>query len=127
MSSPMSSMTRLDTSVTDAPTIQKAQRLMARLDVGNAELYRCALDALDWCVRQRQEGRQIASLGPANSNIRELSATYLDAASLDERLVYLDGAAFDQIVSLGSTAATPPEALRTLMSEARERATASAR
>ena len=120
-------MSRLDTSVTDALTIQKAQRLMARLQVGNADLYRYALDALDWCVRQRQEGRQIASLGPTNTMVRELSAPYLDAAALDDRVVYLDGAAFDQIVSLGDANTPPPATLLALMNEARERAPAAVR
>ena len=39
MSNTKAPMNRLDTSVTDALTIQKAQRLMARLQVGNADLY----------------------------------------------------------------------------------------
>jgi len=43
---------RLDTSVTDAPTVEKAQRLMAILETGNADLYRGALDVFDWCVRR---------------------------------------------------------------------------
>ena len=127
MSNTKTPMSRLDTSVTDALTIQKAQRLMTRLQVGNADLYRYALDALDWCVRQRQEGRQIVSLGPTNTMVRELSAPYLDAAALDDRVVYLDGAAFDQIVSLGDANTPPPATLRALMNEARERAPASAR
>ena len=127
MSNTKTPMSRLDTSVTDALTIQKAQRLMTRLQVGNADLYRFALDALDWCVRQRQEGRQIASLGPTNTMVRELSAPYLESAALDDRVVYLDGAAFDQIVSLGDANTPPPATLRALMNEARERAPASAR
>ena len=127
MSNTKTPMSRLDTSVTDALTIQKAQRLMTRLQVGNADLYRYALDALDWCVRQRQEGRQIASLGPTNTMVRELSAPYLDAAALDDRVVYLDGAAFDQIVSLGDANTPPPATLLALMNEARERAPAAVR
>ncbi len=121
MSNTKTPMNRLDTSVTDALTIQKAQRLMARLQVGNADLYRYALDALDWCVRQRQEGRQIASLGPTNAVVRELSAPYLEAAALDDRVVYLDGAAFDQIVSLGAANTTPTAPLQELMDEVRVR------
>ena len=124
MSNAKTPMSRLDTSVTDALTIQKAQRLMARLQVGNADLYRYALDALDWCVRQRQEGRQIASLGPTNTMVRELSAPYLESAAVDDRVVHLDGAAFDQIVSLGDANTPPPAPLRTLMDEARARALA---
>jgi hypothetical protein len=126
MSNTKTPMNRLDTSVTDALTIQKAQRLMARLRVGNADLYRYALDALDWCVRQRQEGRQIASLGPT-AMVRELSAPYLEAATLDDRVVLLDGAAFDQIVSLNAAHTTPSDELRALMEEARERAAAAVR
>ncbi len=85
------------------------------------------MNALDWCVRQRQEGRQIASLGPTNAMVRELSAPYLEAATLDDRVVLLDGAAFDQIVSLNAAHTTPSDELRALMEEARERAAAAVR
>ncbi|CAN5771497.1 hypothetical protein BH11GEM1_BH11GEM1_33780 [soil metagenome] len=53
---------RLDTSVSDTATVQKAQRLMSVLNTGNADLFRGALDVFDWCVRQVQEGRHIGAI-----------------------------------------------------------------
>lgn len=107
---------RLDASVTDAPTVQKAQRLMAVLDAGNADLFRGALDVLDWCVRQVQEGRHIASVMENGGVARELSTPLLDTARRHNRIV-LHTEAFDQVVKLLDRPAQPTPALRDLLAE----------
>lgn len=116
---------RLDTSVTDSPTVEKAQRLMTVLDTGNADLYRGALDVFDWCVRQVQEGRHIASIDDSGdvARARELSTPMLDAArrhKSNERTgrIVLHGEAFDQVTQLLERPAQPTPALRALMAEA---------
>lgn len=116
---------RLDTSVTDAPTVEKAQRLMAVLGTGNADLYRGALDVFDWCVRQRQEGRHIASIDESGNVVREreLSTPLLEAAARitpTERSghIVLHGEAFDQVTELLDRPAQPTPALRALMADA---------
>lgn len=108
---------RLDASVTDAPTVQKAQRLMALLHTGNADLFRGALDVLDWCVRQVQEGRHVASVDDRGGMTRELSAPLLDAVRPPERME-LHAEAFDRVVEILQQPAEPTPALRELMAAA---------
>lgn len=113
---------RLDTSVTDAPTINKAQRLMATLHAGNADLFRGALDLLDWCVREVQEGRRIASIDPRDDipRARQFSTPLLEAARSNDHAhrIELHAEAFDQIVQLLDTPVEPTDALRALMADA---------
>jgi hypothetical protein len=108
---------RLETSVTDAPTVQKAKRLMALLQTGNADLFRGALDILDWCVRQVLEGRHIASIDDRGGMTRELSAPLLDAVRPTERMV-LHTEAFDRVVEILQQPSEPTPELRELMAEA---------
>lgn len=106
---------RLDTSVTDSATVQKATRLMTELETGNADLFRGALDVFDWCVRQVQEGRHIVATddrGPA----KELVTPLLEAARAHGRMV-LHAAAFDEIARVLDRPAQPTDALRELMAE----------
>lgn len=110
-------MKRLDTSVTDAPTVQKATRLMAVLDTGNADLYRGALDVFEWCVRQVQEGRHIMATDEVGRAPVELSTPLLEAARGHGRLV-LHAEAFDEVVRVLERPAEPTDALRELMAEA---------
>lgn len=106
---------RLDTSVTDAPTVDKASRLMAMLDTGNADLFRGALDVFDWCVRQVREGRHIVATDDSGRSI-ELATPLLEAARGRDRIV-LGAAAFDEVVRLVERAPAPTAELRELMAE----------
>src|SRR5690606_28264178 len=90
---------RLDTSVTDTPTVQKATRLMSTLGTGNADLYRGALDVFDWCVRQVRMGRHIMATDEAGLASVELSTPLLDAARQNNRIT-LDAEAFDEFVRI---------------------------
>lgn len=98
---------------------------MNTLDTGNADLFRGALDVLDWCVRQVQEGRRIASVDPSKSmdGMREFSSPLLDAARHEDTGVpwaprVLHGAAFDRVMQLVESPPEPTPALRRLMDEA---------
>jgi hypothetical protein len=100
---------------------------MNTLHTGNADLFRGALDVLDWCVRQVQEGRRIASIDPTKSmdGVREFSSPLLEAArheDLDDpwvpRVLLLHGEAFDRVVQLIESPPEPTPALRQLMAEA---------
>lgn len=53
--------------------------------------------------------------------MRSTGACASEAAAVDDRVVYLDGAAFDQIVSLNAANTSPPAELRELMDEVRVR------
>lgn len=108
---------RLDTSVTDAQTVQKAQRLMTALNTGNADLYRGALDVFDWCVQQVQEGRHIMATDENGQPARELVTPLLGAAR-EHRRILLHADAFNQIVEIFERPAEPTPALRDLMAEA---------
>ena len=108
---------RLDTSVSDARTVQKAQRLMSVLNTGNADLYRGALDVFDWCVRQVQEGRHIGAIDESGHMTRQLVTPLLEAAR-DHGRITLHSDAFDQIVQVLERPAEPTRALRELMADA---------
>lgn len=108
---------RLDTSVTDGATIQKAKRLMSTLGTGNADLYRGALDVFDWCVRQVRMGRHIMATDETGGAPVELSTPLLEAARQSNRIT-LDAAAFDEFVRIRERPAEPTQALRDLMAEA---------
>lgn len=113
---------RLDASITDAPTFNKAQWLMATLQAGNADLFRGALDILDWCVREVQEGRRIASIDPQDdtTRARQFSTPLLEAARLHNRAqrIELHSEAFDQVVHIINHPSPPTDALRALMAAA---------
>lgn len=111
---------RLDTTVTDAPTIQLAHRLMDAFGVGNADLYRNALTLFEWCARQVQEGRHIASINESGDVARELALPLLEAARPHGRLV-LHPEAFDRVVELVERPATPTPTLQALMAETHAR------
>jgi hypothetical protein len=87
---------RLDATLTDMSSVHRAQRLMNTLGTGNADLFRGALDVLDWCVREVQDGRRIGSIDPR----------------------VLHGAAFDRVMQLIESPPEPTPALRQLMAEA---------
>ena len=108
---------RLDTSVSDTATVQKAQRLMSVLNTGNADLFRGALDVFDWCVRQVQEGRHIGAIDESGHMTRELVTPLLEAAR-DHGRITLDSDAFNQIVQVLERPAQPTPALRELMADA---------
>ncbi|MCC6244919.1 MAG: hypothetical protein IT353_18880 [Gemmatimonadaceae bacterium] len=109
---------RFDATLMDAPSVLRAQRLMSTLQTGNADLFRGALDVLDWCVRQVQEGRRIASVDPAKNpdGIREFSSPFLEAARNDETDMpwaprALHAEAFDRVVQLVENPPAPTQAL----------------
>ncbi len=108
---------RLDTSVTDAPTVQRATRLMEELDAGNADLYRAALDVFDWCVQQARRGRHIMATDEGGRPAIELSTPHLEAARASARRITLDGDAFDAVVRILERPGEPTDALRKLMAE----------
>ena len=108
---------RLDTSVTDAATVQKALRLMATLNTGNADLFRGALDVFDWCVQQVQAGRHIMATDESGHAALELITPLLGAAR-DQGRTVLHTRAFNQVVRLLERPAQPTSALRDLMAEA---------
>lgn len=119
MGRPASGAVRLDTSVTDRPTVERAHRLMAMLHAGNTDLFRGALDVFEWCVHQVQEGRHIASLDESGdvARARELSTPLLEAARRHDRIT-LHAEAFDRVVTLLDAPPEPTPALRQLMAEA---------
>jgi hypothetical protein len=108
---------RLDTSVSDAPTVQKATRLMKTLGAGNADLYRAALDVLDWCVQQARQGRHIMATDDSGRPAIELWAPLLAAVRPDGRIT-LDAEAFDEVVRILERPGEPTQELRDLVSEA---------
>lgn len=115
---------RLDTSVTDTPTITKALRLKESLNVGNADLYRSALDVFDWCVREVIAGRRITAVGGRDDAPRELVTPSLQwARDTAEELarktpkIILDSSAFDRVVELVRNPEPPTEELRNLMTQ----------
>lgn len=108
---------RLDTSVTDAATVQKATRLMGMLEAGNADLFRGALDVFDWCVRQVQEGRHIMATDDAGRAAVELVTPLLEVAREHSRIT-LHADAFDTVARLVERPAQPTQALRDLMAQA---------
>ena len=112
----MATASRLDTTVTDAPTVQLAHRLMDAFGVGNADLYRNALTLFEWCARQVQEGRHIASIDESGDVTRELALPLLESARPQGRLV-LHAEAFQRMVELLEGPAAPTPALRALMTE----------
>ncbi len=98
---------------------------MNTLHTGNADLFRGALDVLDWCVREVKEGRRIGSIDPSKNvdGVREFSSPLLDAArheGMEEPWAprVLHGEAFDRVVQLIESPAEPTPALRQLMAEA---------
>lgn len=105
---------RLDTSVTDTATVERATRLMATLRTGNADLYRGALDVLDWCVVQVQNGRHIMATNENGQPALEFSSPLLSAVRPDNHLT-LDAEAFDEVVRILERPAEPTQALRDLM------------
>jgi hypothetical protein len=116
---------RLDATLTDVSSVHRAQRLMNTLRTGNADLFRGALDVLDWCVREVRDGRLIGSIDPDKhvDGIREFSSPLLEAARHEHvdapnapRLLH--GAAFDRVVQLIESPPEPTPALRQLMAEA---------
>ena len=111
---------RLDISVTDAATVQKAQRLASLLATGNADLFRNALEMFDWCVREVRAGRHImATESDHVEGARELLMPLLESARHEHGPLVLHAAAFDRIVEiLEQPPAQPTAALRTLMAEA---------
>lgn len=110
---------RLDTSVTDAATVEKATRLMGMLDTGNADLYRGALQVFDWCVRQVQDGRHIMATDEAGKPAVELSTPLLDAARGASSRLVLDARAFDEVVRILDHPDQTTDALRDLMAGSR--------
>jgi hypothetical protein len=108
---------RLDTSVTDAPTLARATRLMAVLETGNADLYRTALSVLEWCVLQAKRGRHIMATDASGHPAVELSTPLLDSVRLDSDSIRLDDPAFDAVVRILETRPAPTPALRALMSD----------
>jgi uncharacterized protein (UPF0548 family) len=107
---------RLDTSVTDAPTVQKAKRLMSTLGTGNADLYRAALDVFDWCVQQARQGRHIMATDDSGRPAIELWTPLLGAVRADDRIT-LDAEAFDEVVRILESPGEPTQALRDLVAE----------
>jgi hypothetical protein len=105
---------RLDATLTDRPTVERAERLMALLHTGNADLFRGALDVFDWCVRQVQDGRRIASLGDTGDT-REFSTPLLEAARQEDRRIPLHGEAFDRVAELIAAPPKPTADLRELL------------
>jgi hypothetical protein len=103
---------RLDTSVTDAPAVQRATRLMEELDAGNADL-----DVFDWCVQQARRGRHIMATDEGGRPAIELSTPHLEAARASARRITLDGDAFDAVVRILERPGEPTDALRKLMAE----------
>ncbi len=112
------SATRLDATFSDPGTIQKTHRLMALLAANKTDVFRGALDVFDWCVRQVEEGRQIASIGPEGAPIRELATPLLEAARELQR-IRLTAESFDTMAYLIATPPAPTAELRLLMAEAR--------
>lgn len=108
---------RLDTSVTDAPTVRKATRLMSALGTGNADLYRAALDVFDWCVQQTKQGRHIMATDSSGRPAIELWTPLLGAVKADDRIT-LDAEAFDEVVRILERPGKPTQALRDLVAEA---------
>lgn len=108
---------RLDTSVTDAPTVQKAKRLMRTLGTGNADLYRAAIDVFDWCVQQTRQGRHIMATDDSGRPAVELWTPLLDAARASDRIT-LEAEAFDEVVRILERPGEPTQALRDLVAEA---------
>lgn len=106
---------RLDTSVTDAPTLARATRLMETLESGNADLYRTALSVLEWCVEQAKRGRHIMATDESGHPAIELSSPHLDAVRMDSDRIKLEAAAFDAVVRILDKPAEPTPALRELM------------
>jgi|LakMenEpi03Aug12_release.lakeMendotaPanAssembly.Ray.scaffolds.fasta_scaffold78110_2 hypothetical protein len=114
---------RLDASVSDAPTVELAHQLMTQLQVGNADLFRGALELLGWCVREVQDGRRIASVGALDESVREVTMPLLSPSRVQRRLVVSEAAAA-QIAYLLEQPAAPPPALRELMERTRRQSAA---
>ncbi len=112
------SPTRLDTSVTDRPTIEQAHQLMAQLEIGNADLYRSAVELLGWCVREVREGRRIASVDDRGEPVREVAMPVLTYARTRRRLTVAEEA-LEQVVHLVEHPPAPTPALRDLMARTR--------
>jgi hypothetical protein len=113
---------RLDATFSDPGTIQKIHRLMTLLEAGKADVFRGALDVFDWCIRQVQEGRQIASISENGTSIRELATPLLEAAR-EQQHMRLNAEAFDTMAYLVVNPPEPTSELRELMAEARARHT----
>jgi hypothetical protein len=110
---------RLDTSVTDAPTLARATRLMDTLEAGNADLYRAALSVFEWCVEQAKRGRHIMATDDSGHPAIELSHPQLDAVRMSQDRIKLEATAFDAVVQILANPDEPTPALRELMSGAR--------
>ncbi len=110
---------RLDTSVSDAPTIEQAHHLMAQLQIGNADLYRNAVELFGWCVREVQEGRRIASVDHAGQPVREVAMPIMNPARVS-RYIVVSGEGAQQIAHLLDNPPAPTEALRALMARTRQ-------
>jgi len=110
---------RLDTSVSDAPTIEQAHHLMAQLQIGNADLYRNALELLGWCVREVQDGRRIASLDEDGANVREVTMPIMSPTRVNKHILVSE-AGMQQIVHLLENPPEPTDALRALMARTRQ-------
>lgn len=114
---------RLDTSVSDAPTIEQAHHLMAQLQVGNAELFRNAMELLGWCVREVQDGRRIASISEEGESVREMTMPIISPARVQKRILVNDEG-LQQIAHLVENPPAPTPALRDLMVRTRHMKTA---
>ncbi len=110
---------RLDTSVSDAPTIEQAYQLMSQLDIGNADLYRNAVELMSWCVREVRDGRRIASIDEDGKSIREVSMPIMNPARVQKRILVSDEG-MQQIVHLIENPPEPTQALRDLMARTRQ-------
>ncbi len=110
---------RLDTSVSDGPTIEQAQRLMAHLGLGNADLYRTAVELLNWCVGEVGAGRRIASVDQEGRSVREIAMPALNASRVQRRLTVSEEG-MQQITRLLAEPPEPTPALRELMERTRQ-------
>ncbi|MDZ4259805.1 MAG: DUF1778 domain-containing protein [Gemmatimonadales bacterium] len=115
----MTTSMRLEAELTDSASIHQVQRLRAYLNSGNADLIRNALMLLDWAVTQVAEGRQLASVGPANSAVREFSMPVLERARMSSRLS-LSPDAFERMIETLEHPSAPTEALRSLLATRRQ-------
>ncbi|MDZ4258222.1 MAG: hypothetical protein U0974_03040 [Gemmatimonadales bacterium] len=110
---------RLEVELVDAASIHQVQRLRAYLNLMDADLVRNALMLLDWAVEQVAEGRQIASVCPADSVVREFSMPVLESARMRSRLS-LSPNAFERMVETIEHPSAPTDALLSLLGKSRQ-------
>lgn len=66
----------------DEPGVERLNELREKTGIRTyKELFNNAITLLDWAVRQRQEGRIVASLDETNMNYKELQMPALEAAA----------------------------------------------